>query len=57
MTVLHASELRRQRDAQLYNTIFDLLSLGKIFFNGKSSGGPVRCSEAVAPVPWGYPSE
>ena len=34
MGVLQASELRRQRDAQLYDTIFDLLSFEKILFNG-----------------------
>ena len=34
MGVLRAGELRRQREAQLYDTIFDLLSFEKILFNG-----------------------
>ncbi|XP_043243407.1 cysteine and histidine-rich protein 1 homolog isoform X3 [Amphibalanus amphitrite] len=33
MGVLQAGELRRQREAQLYDTIFDLLSFEKILFN------------------------
>ena len=42
MGVLRAGELRRQREAQLYDTIFDLLSFEKILFNGGCRGGGDR---------------